>query len=120
MLLFPVFVALQTLFTIGAALILATGTAFFRDVRHLVDVALMVLFWVTPIVYTLQDLSPRMRPLILLSPLSAYVTAHHSIFYDRQWPGPAVWAITIGYAGVALAIGLWLMVRHEDKFAERV
>jgi ABC-type polysaccharide/polyol phosphate export permease len=120
MLLFPVFVALQALFTIGAALILATGTAFFRDVRHLVDVALMVLFWGTPIIYTLQDLSARMRPVILLSPLSAYVTAYHNIFYDRQWPGPAVWTIAIAYAGVALAVGLWLVVRYEDSFAERV
>ena len=58
MLLFPVFVALQALFTIGVALMLATGTAFFRDVRHLVDVALAVLFWMTPIVYTVAGLSP--------------------------------------------------------------
>ena len=53
MLLFPVFVALQALMTIGVALILATATTFFRDVRHLVDVALAVLFWTTPIVYEL-------------------------------------------------------------------
>jgi ABC-type polysaccharide/polyol phosphate export permease len=120
MLLFPVFVALQALFTIGAALILATGTAFFRDVRHLVDVALMVLFWATPIIYTLQDLSARMRPVILLTPLSAYVTAYHNIFYDRQWPAPAVWAIALAYPALSLSIGLWLVVRYEDSFAERV
>ena len=40
MLLFPVFLALQVVFTIGVALILATATAFFRDVRHLLEVAL--------------------------------------------------------------------------------
>ena len=38
----PVFVALQTIFTVGIALMLATGTTFFRDVRHLVDIALSV------------------------------------------------------------------------------
>ena len=120
MLLFPVFVALQALFTIGVALILATGTAFYRDVRHLVDVALMVLFWATPIVYTLQDLSGRMYAVILFSPLSAYVTAYHSIFYERQWPEPAIWAIAVTYAAASLAMGLWLVVRYEDSFAERV
>ena len=40
MLVFPVFLALQVLFTIGIALLLATGTAFFRDMRHLLEVAL--------------------------------------------------------------------------------
>src|SRR5438876_12206190 len=53
MILFPVFLALQVIFTIGIALILATSTAFFRDVRHLLEVALSVLFWTTPIVYEL-------------------------------------------------------------------
>jgi lipopolysaccharide transport system permease protein len=120
MLLFPVIVALQALFTIGVALILATSTAFFRDVRHLVEVALMVLFWTTPIVYTIHDLSGRLPQLILLSPLSSFVTAYHNIFYDRQWPSLEVWAIAITYTVVALSFGLWLIVRYEDSFAERV
>ena len=55
MILFPVVLALQVVFTIGIALILATLTAFFRDVRHLVEVALAVLFWTTPIVYELSQ-----------------------------------------------------------------
>jgi lipopolysaccharide transport system permease protein len=120
MLLFPVFVALQTLFTIGVALVLATGTAYFRDVRHLVEVALMVLFWTTPIVYTLHDMSGRLRPLILLSPVSAFVTAYHNIFFDRGWPALEIWVIAIVYTAIALTLGLWLMVKYEDSVAERV
>jgi len=120
MLLFPAFVVLQALFTIGVALILATATTFFRDVRHLVDVALAVLFWATPILYDLSQLPDRLRHLILLSPLSPYVVAYHEIFYDRRWPDTAIWATTVGYASVTLALGLWLIVRHEDSFAEQV
>ncbi len=55
MALFPVFLALQVIFTIGVALILSTATAFFRDVRHLLEVALSVLFWTTPILYELRQ-----------------------------------------------------------------
>ena len=40
MLLFPAVLVLHVAFTIGIALILATITVFFRDVRHLVEVAL--------------------------------------------------------------------------------
>jgi ABC-type polysaccharide/polyol phosphate export permease len=120
MLLFPVFVALQAVFTIGLALILATGTAFFRDIRHLVEIALAVLFWTTPIVYELRQIPPRLQLAILLSPMSPFVNAYHEIFYYRAWPSPATWAIAIVYAGAALAIGLWLIVRYEDRFAEQV
>ncbi len=120
MLLFPVFVGLQALFTIGVALILATSTAFFRDVRHLVEVALAVLFWTTPIVYQVNGMSPRLRSVIRLSPMSPYISAYQDIFYHRQWPEATTWFTAVGYAVVALMLGLWLIVRHEDSFAERI
>jgi lipopolysaccharide transport system permease protein len=120
MLLFPIFVALQSIFTIGVALILATSAAFFRDVRHLVEVALAVAFWTTPILYELNRLRGGLRQLILLSPMSPYIGAYQDIFYYRQWPDAAIWATAIGYAAVALALGLWLIVRNEDSFAERI
>ena len=120
MLLFPVFVGLQSLFTIGVALILATSTAFFRDVRHLVEVALAVLFWTTPILYQLDHLPARVRRLILMSPMSPYIGAYQDIFYYRQWPDAAIWLTAVGYAVVALVLGLWLIVRNEDSFAERI
>jgi lipopolysaccharide transport system permease protein len=120
MLLFPVFVAFQTVFSIGLGLILATGTAYFRDVRHFVDVALTVIFWTTPIVYSLEDVPGRLRPLIAYSPVTPFISAYHDIFYFHRWPDASRWAVTIGYAAGSLAIGLWLIVRHEDDFAERV
>jgi ABC-type polysaccharide/polyol phosphate export permease len=120
MLLFPVFVAVQLVFTVGVALALATATAFLRDVRHLVDVAITILFWMTPIVYELKDLPERIRLLILLSPMSPFVAAYQQIFYYRQWPEAMVWMTTVGYAAGAMALGLWLIIRNEDRFAERV
>ena len=120
MLLFPIFVGLQSIFTIGVALILATSAAFFRDVRHLVDVALAVAFWTTPILYELNRLRGGLRRLILLSPMSPYIGAYQEIFYYRQWPDATIWVTAVGYAGVALALGLWFIVRNEDSFAERI
>src|SRR5262249_20481858 len=72
MLLYPVFLALQALFTMGIALILATSTAFFRDVRHLLEVTLAVMFWTTPIVYELQHVPGTLRLLLLLSPVTPF------------------------------------------------
>jgi ABC-2 type transport system permease protein len=120
MLLFPVFVGLQALFTIGVSLILATGAAFFRDLRHLVDVALAVLFWTTPIIYQLDTVQPGLRRIILLSPLSPFIGAYQDIFYFGRWPETAIWATAIGYTVLATAVGLWLIVRYEDSFAERI
>jgi ABC-2 type transport system permease protein len=120
MLLFPVFVALQLLFTAGVAMALATGAAFLRDVRHFVEIALTVLFWMTPIVYDARPLREPYRQLIMISPLAPYVSAYQEIFYFRRWPDGMIWAMAAGYAIIAVSIGLWLIVRHEDRFAEQV
>jgi ABC-type polysaccharide/polyol phosphate export permease len=120
MLAYPIFLALQVVFTIGLALILATGTTFFRDIRHLLEVALAVLFWTTPIVYELGQVPARLRPFILASPLSSYVVAYKDIFFYRRWPEPLVWTFAIAYAIIAFAVGAALLLKFEDRFAERV
>ncbi len=119
MLAYPVFLGLQVIFTIGVALILATGTTFFRDVRHLLEVALAVLFWTTPIVYELEQVPARFRLGVLASPLASYVVAYKDIFFYRRWPEPAVWTFAVAYAIIAFAIGAALLLAFEDRFAEQ-
>jgi lipopolysaccharide transport system permease protein len=120
MLLFPVVLVLHVAFTIGIALILATATVFFRDVRHLVEVALAVLFWTTPIVYELGRVPERLRLLILLSPMSPFVVAYQKLFFFRDWPDATVWLVAVTYAVGAFVIGGALVLAFEDRFTELV
>jgi ABC-2 type transport system permease protein len=120
MALFPVFLALQTAFTIGVALILATATAFLRDIRHLLEVALAALFWATPILYELRQVPERLRLLILLSPMSPFIVAYQKLFFYREWPEPTVWLVAAIYAVGAFIIGTMLILAFEDRFTEQV
>jgi lipopolysaccharide transport system permease protein len=120
MLLFPVFLALQVAFTIGVALILATATAFFRDVRHLLEVALGALFWTTPILYQLREVPERFRLPILLSPVSSFVVAYQQIFFFREWPDASVWLVAGAYALGAFVLGASLFLAFEDGFTEQL
>jgi ABC-2 type transport system permease protein len=120
MILFPVFLALQVIFTTGVSLIVATATAFFRDVRHLLDVALAALFWATPIIYELNQVPERLRLLILISPASAFVVAYHDLFFYHQWPEARVWLVAATLAFGAFAAGALLFVSAEDRFTEQL
>lgn len=120
MVLFPVFLALQVLFTIGIALILATATAFFRDVRHLLEVALAVLFWTTPIVYELSRVPERLQPLLLLSPAASFVVAYQQMFVGRVWPDASVWLIASAYALGTFVVGTLMFLTFEDRFTEQL
>jgi ABC-type polysaccharide/polyol phosphate export permease len=120
MLLYPAFLALQLLFTIGIALILATATAFFRDIRHFLEIALAALFWLTPIVYQFEQISKNARLAILFSPMSPFVVAYQQIFFYRQWPELMVWLLATIYTAIALGAGAAVMLAHEQKFSEQI
>lgn len=120
MLLFPVFLSLQVLFTIGVALLLATATAFFRDVRHLLEVGLQVMFWMTPVVYELRQVPERVQLLILLGPVSPFVVAYHQLFFYRQWPSGDVWLAATAYAIGAFVVGALVFLGSEDRVMEQV
>jgi ABC-2 type transport system permease protein len=120
MLLYPVFLTLQVVFTIGIALILSTTTTFFRDVRHLLEVTLSVLFWMTPIVYELRQVPERLRLVILLGPLSPFVVAYQQMFFFREWPDLTVFILAGVYAFGAFIIGFMLNMEFEDRFTEQL
>jgi lipopolysaccharide transport system permease protein len=120
MLLFPVFLALQVVFTIGVAFILATATAFFRDVRHLLEVALAALFWMTPILYELRQVPERFRLLILLGPVSPFLVAYQQLFFYQEWPDASVWLVASAHALGAFTVGALLFLTFEDGFTEQL
>jgi homopolymeric O-antigen transport system permease protein len=120
MLLFPLFLGLQVAFTIGLAFILSTATAFFRDVRHLIEVALLVLFWTTPILYELRLVPETLRLPIMMSPMSPYIVAYQQLFFYRQLPDATVWFLAMAYALAALIAGAATFVAMQDRLAEQI
>lgn len=119
-LLFPLFLALQVLFTIGVALTLATATAFFRDVRHLVEVGLGALFWSTPILYQYRQVPEALQLPVLLSPMSPFIVAYQQIFYYGESPDLAVWLTACCYGLGMFVIGASVFTGAEDRLAEQL
>jgi ABC-type polysaccharide/polyol phosphate export permease len=118
MLAFVLVLLLQTVFTIGVALLLATATAFFRDVRHLLEIALQVMFWLIPIIYEYDLIPPPLRPISFAVPMTPYIMGYRQSLFYEQWPDPAVWALSTAYAALAFFGGLLVFRKYEDRFTE--
>ena len=117
---FPLVLALQVAFTIGVAMLLSVMTVYFRDIRHLVEVSLSVLFWTTPVLYPLQQATERLRFWIQLSPLSPFVVGYQQAIFEARWPDPVVWILAVTYAAAALLIGGLVFVSREDSIGEQL
>jgi lipopolysaccharide transport system permease protein len=117
---FPVLLALQVLFTVGVALLLAVSTTFFRDTRHLLELALVFLFWLTPVVYPLSQVDERFRPVVRFSPLAPFIVGYQEMFFYGRWPETSTWVAATAYAAVALVAGTWTFLAVDEQLTERV
>jgi lipopolysaccharide transport system permease protein len=118
MLAWPIFVILQTMLCIGLALLLATLTAFFRDIRHFLEIALQVLFWLTPLVYEQRMVPSGIKFVSMLSPMTPIVMGYHQSLYYRVWPEPFIFFSAALYACAALSLGIFVFRRYEARFGE--
>ena len=118
MLAYPAYLFLFIAFTFGISLILATMYVHFRDVKHIVEVFLQVLFWSAPILYPLDIIGERARTYILISPLVEFTEIFHRFFYDGRLPSASLTASFSLWTFASLSVGLWIFGHWMPKLVE--
>jgi ABC-type polysaccharide/polyol phosphate export permease len=110
---------LLVLFTTALAMVLAALHVYFRDVRFLVQAALLVWFYVTPIIYPAAYLG-GLRTVVDLNPMTGVVSLFHRALVagDDALARPVAIAVAIT---VALAlVGLEGQRRHDRLFVDQL
>jgi lipopolysaccharide transport system permease protein len=115
-----VFVALVA----GLSLAVACATVVFRDVEHLVSAVLLPWFFLTPILYTVDNLPGAAGDYEQLANVLFYVNFMAppiDAIRDPLFFGELPRAVDVIYlvvaAAVALALGAWLFSRVDDRMA---
>jgi len=118
----PVGIAVLSLFTAGATLLLASATVFFRDVRHLTEVLLQVLLYLSPILYDVAQLGSRdswwfrlFRLELRLNPMSYLLPLFRDPVYYGRIPSLSSLGIACGCAVAMLLLGYGVFVRLEPR-----
>lgn len=106
--LLPLILLVQIAFSLGLAFFLSALTVFFRDVGIIMETLILAWFFLTPIFYRLEDLSPQnSRLLYILNPMASIISAYRDVLYYGGYPAfdflsrTAVTALVIFVAGYA-------------------
>ncbi len=106
-------------FATGLALLFASLTVFFRDVRHLIDVLFQLWFYATPILYPPAALDavhhPWLRAVLAANPMTPIVKVFQAAAYDGRAPEAATLAAALLVGGGALALGYAAFQRLEPR-----
>jgi ABC-type polysaccharide/polyol phosphate export permease len=112
-------------FTCGLALAIASLNVLFRDLEFLVSALLLPLFFLTPVLYPLNDPQIAQRDWVVNlihwgNPLAPQIEAlRDPLFYGRL-PGLGDTIYTVVAAVVSLALGAYVFSRVDDQIAVEV
>jgi lipopolysaccharide transport system permease protein len=116
-LLTPIPVLCLIFFSMGVAFFLATLYSYFRDMGQIWNVLVLVLFWVSPVVFNVEALPEPMSSIVYFNPLTRiFVLIRHYFIYN--YFDLRFLVMTIVYSAIAFSVGYLLFRRHQDKLPE--
>ncbi|MEN0019897.1 MAG: ABC transporter permease [Planctomycetota bacterium] len=104
--------------TMGTAWILASLGVFVRDIQQTTTLVTRMLFFATPIFYTLANVPESLQWLLRLNPLTLIVTEVRGVLAGGQSPDFVWWGLSM-VIGVAIALGGYaFFMKSKRAFAD--
>jgi lipopolysaccharide transport system permease protein len=119
-LLLPVVVLVQMIFTAAVALLLSMGNLFYRDVKYLIEILITLWMFATSVVYPVNRVGGNLAPILALNPMTPIIDAYRSVLLHGQLPAFGPFAGAALFAVVLLAASWLAFHRAEFQFAERI
>jgi len=117
MVLAPLLLAGSAAPALAIGLIVAAVTVFYRDLQHVLPFFTSILFFVTPVIYSVALLPEQYAWLMYLNPVAGFVEAHRAAVMSLpiNWLGLG---ISAAFSLLLLVFGLFYFTRAERQFAD--
>jgi ABC-2 type transport system permease protein len=112
--LYPIAFAALLLFTVAVAFWVSSVNVRYRDITHLIGLALLVWFWLTPIVYAVGVVHTKLLEkfsqgellwrVYLLNPMTWIVSGFQAALYHTENDQPILLPMSAGRLGLSLGI----------------
>jgi ABC-type polysaccharide/polyol phosphate export permease len=114
----PPLVVLLGLLCLGAGLALATVAVYLPDIRWFVEVAMLMLMFLSPVFYSETMVPDSVAWVFRINPLARVLAAYRHALLDGLWPDAATWGVLGIWAVVALGLGLAVFGRWQKGFVD--
>lgn len=117
---FPIIVIMEYILALGFALIASAITVFFRDMEYILGIVTMAWQFLTPVMYPMEYVPERIRPIYELNPMTPIINAYRDIFYYKQVPQLRT-LVMGGVLSVALLVIGCIVFQHLQRhFSEEL
>ena len=116
----PIIIIIQYILQLGIILITSSIDVYVRDTEYIINFFISLLFYATPILYSLEMFPEKIRFFLQLNPVGALIQSYKAIFYYQTYPD----FLQLGYVFIIsiiiFAIGIRVFDKLEKGFAEEL
>lgn len=118
--LFPIVVLIQYILQLGLAFIFSAITVYIRDVEYIINIFMMLMFYLCPIVYEPSMIPEEFLKFFKLNPMFHIISLYRTILYDKQIPDilSIFWLFVACF--IILIFGYRVFNRLQKRFAEEL
>lgn len=118
--LLPVLFVFQIVMMVGIALLCSAATVLVPDSQNLINYISRILFFATPIIWSVQDVSDNLKTVLAFQPFFALFASYQTIIESGAWPSLKMLAPIPVWTAAMFLLGSWVFLRREREFAVRL
>ena len=108
------------IFSFGIALVFSVVNVFFRDLQYVIGIVMQAWFFLTPVMYKINGVSPKTAEIINLNPVVHFINLFREPLYFNRMPNFDIIATCIIYSFISLIIGITIYHKFKNKIIYRL
>ncbi len=106
------------LLTAGISFFLSTLNVLFRDIRFVVPLVLQIWLYLTPVIYSSEQVPEKYRIFLNINPLTLLIEAFRDVTTSGRVPNTSQMIVSLIISIVIFFLGYWFFKSREKIFAD--
>ena len=116
----PIIMAVEYVLAIGFTMIMSAVTVYIRDLEYILGILTMAWQFLTPVMYSLEQVPEEIRWVFQVNPMTHVITAYRDILYYGKMPRLET-LLSAALTGTGMLFAGWYVFqRLQRRFAEEL
>lgn len=110
----PTVMLVEYILALGLTMVMSAVTVYIRDLEYILGIIVMAWQFLTPVMYTIEQVPERIRWIFSLNPMTYIIIAYRDILYFGNVPRMSTLLSAVILGSAMLLIG-WMVFYHLQK-----
>ena len=119
-LLLPIAMVMQYILVLGMVFLFSALNVYFRDLEYILNIIVMIWFYLTPVVYSIEMIPEKYRNFFYLNPMTSIIIFYRDILYYKKVPSFSSFGFILLYGFGMILFGYFIFEKLQRNFAEEL